>query len=57
MRAMLNKLYDNSFNFWQGNVPYNCAVNIVEVKDGKMKLIEKDKIYYDDEFIVDRYKF
>ena len=57
MRAMLNMLYDNKFNFWQGRVPYNCAVNIIEVKDGKMKLIEKDKVFYDDKYIVDRYKF
>ena len=57
MRAMLNKLYDNKLNFWQGRVPYNCAVNIIEVKDGKMKLIEKDKVFYDEKYIVDRYKF
>lgn len=57
MRAMLNMLYDNKFNFWQGRVPYNCAVNIIEVKDGKMELIEKDKVYYDEKYIVDRYKF
>lgn len=57
MRAMLNKLYDNKIDFWQGRVPYNCAVNIIEVKDGKMKLIEKDKVFYDEKYIVDRYKF
>lgn len=56
-RAMLNMLYDNKFNFWQNGVPYNCAVNIIEVKDGKMKLVEKDKVYYDSKYIVDRYKF
>ena len=55
-RAMLNKLYENKFDFWQGHVPYNCAVSIIEVNDGEMKLIEKDKIYYDDEYIVDRFK-
>lgn len=57
MRAMLNMLYDNKLDFWQGNVPYNCAVNIIEVKNGKMKLIEKDKIYYDKKYIVDRFNF
>lgn len=56
MRAMLNILYKNRLNFWQGNVPYNCTVNIIEVKNGKMKLIEKDKIYYDSNYIVDRFK-
>lgn len=57
MRAMLNMLYKNKFDFWQGNVPYNCAVNIIEVNDGKMKLVEKDKLYYGDEYIIDRYSF
>lgn len=57
MRAMLNMLYENKFNFWQGRVPYNCAVNIIDVTNGQMKLIEKDKLYYDDEYIIDRYKF
>lgn len=57
MRAMLNILYKNKFNFWQGRVPYNCAVNVVEVKNGKMKLIEKDKLFYGSEYIIDRYKF
>lgn len=57
MRAMLNMLYDNKFDFWQGNVPYNCSVNIIEVKDNKMKIIEKDKVYYDKGYIVDRYSF
>ena len=50
-------LYKNKLDFWQGNVPYNCAVNIIEVKDGKIKLIEKDKVYYDNKYIVDRYNF
>ena len=56
LRAMLNMLYKNKINFWQGNVPYNCAVNIIEVKNGKMQLIEKDKLYYGSEYIIDRYK-
>lgn len=56
-RAMLNKLYKNKFNFWQGKVPYNCSVNIIEVVDGKMKLVEEDKLFYDNEYIIDRYKF
>lgn len=57
VRAMLNMFYKNKWDFWQGNVPYNCVVNIVEVKNGKMELIEKDKIYYDSKYIIDRYKF
>ncbi len=56
-RAMLNMFYINKLSFWQEHVPYNCAVNIVEVENGKMELIEKDKIYYDEKYIVDRYNF
>lgn len=56
LRCMLNGLYDNRLNFWQGHVPYNCVINVIEVNDGKMKLVEKDKVYYDSKYIVDRYK-
>ncbi|KIR01614.1 hypothetical protein P261_00428 [Lachnospiraceae bacterium TWA4] len=45
-RAMLNPLYENPKNFWQNQVPPNCAVNIVDVTDGIAKLTAKDKIYY-----------
>ncbi len=55
VRAMLNFLYDNPSDFWQGHVPYNCCINIVEVTDGKLKLTEKDKILYDPDMCVDRY--
>lgn len=55
-RAMLNMFYKNKLDFWQGNVPLNCAVNIIEVKDGKMKLVEKDKLYYDKSLAVDIFK-
>ena len=57
MRAMLNMLEKNKFNFWQGRVPYNCSVCIVDVIDGKMKLIERDKIYYDSKYLIDRFDF
>lgn len=56
LRAMLNMLYKNKFSYWQGRVPYNCSVSVVEVSNGKMKLIESDKIYYDSKYVVDRYK-
>ena len=56
LRAMLNFLYEDPSSFWQKNVPYNCCVNIIEVKDGEAKLIAEDKIYYPDDMIVDRYK-
>lgn len=56
VRAMLNFLYDDPLNYWHGHVPYNCAVNIVEAEGGVARLIADDKIYYPEEFIVDRYK-
>lgn len=57
LRAMLNMLEKNKFNFWQGGVPYNCSVCIIEVKDGKATLLEKDKIYYDKKYLVDHFDF
>lgn len=47
IRAMLNRFYKNRLDFWHKHIPPNCAVNIIEVNNGKMKLIEEDKIYYD----------
>lgn len=56
LRAMLNFLYDDPDDYWHGHVPYNCCVNIIEVRNGEATLIEEDKIYYDRELIIDRYK-
>ena len=56
MRAMLNLLYEDPSDFWQGQVPYNCAVNIIEASKGKIRLKERDKIFYDSRYIIDRYK-
>ncbi len=55
LRAMLNFLYDDPSDFWHGHVPYNCAVNIVEASEGRIRILEEDKIYYDRKYIVDRY--
>ncbi len=49
VRALLQPLYGDTDDFWQGGVCPNCGVNIVEVKDGKAALLEKDKIYYEDQ--------
>lgn len=56
MRAMLNFLYEDPSDFWQGQVPYNCAVNIIEASKGEIRLKERDKIFYDSRYIIDRYK-
>lgn len=55
VRAVLNNVYADREDFWRGHVPVNCAVNIVEVADGKSTLIEEDKIYYDKKDCVDFY--
>ncbi len=55
LRAMLNFLYEDPSNYWHGRVPYNCAVNIIEAKDGVARLVEDDKIYYSPDLAVDRY--
>lgn len=56
VRAMLNFLYEDPSRFWQDHVPYNCSVNILEAEGGVIRFIEKDKIYYDPELVVDRYR-
>lgn len=56
LRAMLNPLYENKDNFWQEHVPYNCAVTIVDARDGKAQILVKDKIYYDESLCFDPYK-
>jgi len=55
MRAMLNFLYDDPADFWQQHVPFNCEVNILEAAGGKLRILEKNKVYYDPEQCIDRY--
>ena len=56
LRAMLNFLYEDKDDYWHGHVPYNCCVNIIDVKNGTAKLIANDIIYYDPKLAIDRYK-
>lgn len=56
MRALLRELYEDPNDFWQGHVPYNCAINIVKVENGKARLLKKDGIYYDPALCFDHYK-
>lgn len=55
VRAILRNVYENQTDYWHGRVPANCAVNIVEVTDGKAILKEADKIYYDPAVAVDHF--
>ena len=56
LRAMLNFLYEDPGDYWHGHVPYNCCVNIIDAKDGAAALSADDRIYYDQELTIDRYK-
>ena len=56
LRAMLNFLYEDKDDYWHGHVPYNCCVNIIDVKNGTVTLIADDIIYYDPKLAIDRYK-
>lgn len=56
VRALCNRYYENPKDFWQGMCPYNCAVNIIEVKNGEARLIGRDLIYYDQALCKDFYK-
>ena len=55
LRAMLNFLYDNPSDFWQGGVPLNCTLSVVETTKDGMKLVERDLVLYDKSLCVDRY--
>ncbi|MBQ3292631.1 MAG: histidine phosphatase family protein [Mogibacterium sp.] len=55
LRGMLNFLYEDQSDYWHGHVPYNCAVNIIEGKNGIGRLIADDRIYYDMDDAVDQY--
>ena len=56
MRAMLNYLYEDPSDFWQQHVPLNCEVNILEASGGIVRFAEKNKLYYDASYCIDRYK-
>lgn len=45
VRALLQNIYRDDKDFWHGSVPPNCSVNIVEVRDGKARITEEDKVY------------
>lgn len=55
-RAFLYHIDGRKDDFWRGHVPPNCAVTIIDVKDGKATIEEQDKVYYNPEDVVDFYK-
>lgn len=56
MRGLLQSVYHDSSDFWHGHVPYNCAVNIVEIQKGEPKLVADDVLFYDENLVVSPYK-
>ena len=57
MRALLNSLYENKGDFWQGRVLANCAVNIVEADNfGNTELSARDLILYDSRELKDYFR-
>ncbi|HIR24549.1 MAG TPA: histidine phosphatase family protein, partial [Candidatus Egerieimonas faecigallinarum] len=46
-RAFLRSVYEDKNDFWHRNVPPNCAVNILDVQNGKAKFVAEDVVYYD----------
>ena len=54
-RCLLNMFYENKKDFWHGHVPYNCCVNIIEVKNKNISLIKEDVCFYDKDSIKDYY--
>ncbi|NCC44760.1 MAG: histidine phosphatase family protein [Clostridia bacterium] len=55
-RALLYNIAPSGDDFWRGNVPPNCGVTIVEVKDKKADILELDKVYYGKEDLIDYYR-
>lgn len=45
-RSILNSLFADPADFWQGHVPMNCAVSRIDVTDGKAELTMFDHVYY-----------
>jgi len=41
-RGLLHAVYQDPTDFWHGKVPPNCAVNVIEARDGRALLIASD---------------
>lgn len=47
LRGLLSSINMNGVaEFWKGGVHKNCAVTILEVTDGRIKLLEEGRVYY-----------
>ena len=48
MTALLNRIKGNVTvaGFWKDEVPPNCSVTMVEVRDGQAAIVKEGVIYY-----------
>lgn len=50
VRGLLNAVDGTGVSdFWHGSVPKNCSVAIVESRQGKLRLIQENKVYWTEE--------
>lgn len=56
LRAMLNPLYDDPSDFWQGAVPLNCSLSIAVLDPaGSRRLVASDIVLYQNYLCIDRF--
>lgn len=55
LRALINPYYEHPEHFWQGRVPANCSITILESENGRTRLLESDRIFYDPSLLVDHF--
>ena len=55
VRAFLHNVYEDKSDFWHGQIPDNCAINIIEVENGKAVLTGDDLVFYDKSLCINPY--
>lgn len=56
LRAMMNPFYENPEHFWQGRVPANCSITILDASGGQIRMEESDRLFYDPALAVDHFQ-
>lgn len=56
VRGILNHLYDEPTDFWQGKIPPNCSLNLVQKEGENIKILMRDRIFYDPNLVENHYK-
>ena len=47
-RSMINFIFEDPSDFWHGTLPKNCSVIIIETDGENFRIVEKDKIFYEE---------